>query len=193
MNEPSRPPHHARPALRADAEQNRARILDAARAALVEAHDASLNTIAKRAGVGPGTLYRHFPNREALLLAVYRHDVEDLVEAAPTLLTSHPPLAALHLWFEQLAAYGRVKHGLSGAFSAATSADLSGEYYSQVIGAIRLLLSAGQRAGAIRADVDAEEVLLLVGFLWRIDAPDWERRSRHMLDLVLDGLKKQPK
>ena len=72
--------------MRSDAEQNRARILEAARTALAESADASLNSIAKLAGVGPGTLYRHFPNREALMLAVYREDVRQLVEAAPALL-----------------------------------------------------------------------------------------------------------
>lgn len=189
---PQRSQEERRPALRTDAEQNRTRILEAARSALVEAHDASLNSIAKRAGVGPGTLYRHFPTREALMLAVYRQDVQALVEAAPVLLASHPPFEALHLWFEHLASYGRVKHGLASAFSAATSADLSGEYYSQVVGALQLLLNAGQTSGQIRTDIEADEVLLLLGFLWRIEAVDWERRSRRLLTLVLDGLRSQP-
>src|ERR1700744_72945 len=97
--------------MRSDAEQNRARILAAAAAALAESSDATLNSIARRAGVGQGTMYRHFPNREALLLAVYRQDVQAVIDAAPALLAAHPPAEALRQWFGRLASYGRVKHG----------------------------------------------------------------------------------
>jgi AcrR family transcriptional regulator len=134
-------------------------------------------------------MYRHFPNREALLLAVYRQDVEALVDAAPGLLETHPPLQALRLWFDRLASYGRIKYGLAGAFEAATRAGLSGEYYGRVTGAIALLLGACQRAGQVRPDVDADEVLLLVSFLWRMDNDDAQQRARHLLALVLDGLR----
>ena len=180
----------SQPVRRADAEENRARILDAARAALAASSGASLNAIAKQAGVGPGTLYRHFPTREALVLAVYHHDVRELVEAASTLLAEHPPLDALRLWFERFAAYGRIKHGLADTLHAATRADLSAEYYSPVVEAIALLLGAGQAAGELRRDVSAEEVLQLVGFLWRSDlATDWQACSNHLLVIVLDGLR----
>lgn len=179
--------------MRSDAEQNRARILEVARTALAASSDASLNSIAKLAGVGPGTLYRHFPNREALMLAVYRQDVRELVDAAPALLAGHPPFEALRLWFARLASYGRIKHGLAQILDAVTSADLAGETYGPVVGAITLLLDAGKEAGMVRTDVDADEVLLLVGFLWRIEpGTDWEARSRHMLDLVMDGLRWPP-
>ncbi|MGI8450938.1 MAG: TetR/AcrR family transcriptional regulator [Streptosporangiaceae bacterium] len=182
-----------RPPLRSDAEQNRARILDVARTALAESAGASLNSIAKLAGVGPGTLYRHFPNREALMLAVYRQDVRDLVDAAPALLAEHPPFEALRLWFGRLASYGRIKHGLAQLLDAVTSADLAGETYGPVVDAITLLLDAGKDTGTVRPDVDADEVLLLVGFLWRIDAgADWDARARHMLGLVMDGLRPPP-
>jgi AcrR family transcriptional regulator len=176
-------------AMRADAEQNRARILDAAVAALADSSDATMNSIAKRAGVGQGTMYRHFPSREALLLAVYRQDVQAVIDAAPALLAAHPPAEALRRWFGRLASYGRIKHGVAEAVEAATRADLSSEYYGPVTGAITLLLDAGQAAGEIRPDVDADEVLLLVGFLWRLDNDGWERRASHLLDLVMDGLR----
>ncbi len=181
-----------RPSLRSDAEQNRARILAAARAALTESGAATLSSIAKLAGVGQGTIYRHFPTREALLLAVYRQDVQSVIDAAPALLAAHPPAQALRLWFDRLASYGRIKHGLADALEAATRADLSGEYYGQVAGAITLLLQACQQAGAVRQDVDADEVLLLVAFLWRIDNTAFQTRSRHLLDLVMDGLHPPP-
>jgi AcrR family transcriptional regulator len=175
---------------RADAEQNRARILEVARAALDESGDVTFHAIAKLAGIGQGTLYRHFPSREALILAVHRRDVGELVDAAPLLLAEHPPFEALRLWFDRLASYGRIKHGLAGALHAVTRAQLAGEGYGPVIGAIKQLLDAGQTTGELRPDVTPEEVLLLVGFLWRIDLDeDWATRSRHLLDLVLDGLR----
>jgi AcrR family transcriptional regulator len=181
------------PSLRSDAERNRARILEVARTALTVSRDVTLNSIAKQAGVGQGTLYRHFPNRESLLLAVYRYDVRELIDTAPALLTAHPPLDALRLWFDRLASYGRIKQGVADAVEAATRADLSNEYYGEVTGAITSLLDAGKQTGAVRPDVDADEILHLVGFLWRADADDaWEARARHMLDLVMDGLRRRP-
>ncbi|WP_215541749.1 TetR/AcrR family transcriptional regulator [Amycolatopsis sp. CA-230715] len=175
---------------RSDAEQNHARILAAARAALAESSDATLNSIAKRAGVGQGTMYRHFPNREALLVAVYHQDIREVIDAAPALLAANPPFEALRRWFDRLAAYGRIKHGVAQAVEAATRADLSTTYYREVADVITLLLDAGKADGTVRQDVDADEVLLLVGFLWRMDNHDWEARSAHLLDLVLDALRR---
>lgn len=178
---------------RADAQKNRDRILEVARDALAVSSDASLNSIAKKAGVGPGTLYRHFPTREALVLAVYRHDVQQLVDSAPLLLEEHPPLDALRLWFDRLAYYGRIKHGLADVLHAATSDGLVGETYGPVIGAITLLLRACEEAGSIRSGLDPDDVLLMLGFLWRIDpSGDWEARASRMLDLVVDGLRAKP-
>jgi AcrR family transcriptional regulator len=174
---------------RSDAEQNRARILEAASTALSASSDATLNSVAKLAGVGQGTLYRHFPTREALLTAVYRQDVTELIELAPALLTDHPPVEALRLWFDRLASYGRIKHGAAEAVEAVTRADLSSEFYAPVAAAITMLLAAGQQVGALRPDVDADEVLLLVGFLWRLDNVNWEARAQHLLDILMDGLR----
>lgn len=179
--------------LRSDAQQNRDRILQVARDALTASSHASLNSIAKKAGVGPGTLYRHFPNREALVLAVYRHDVQQLVDSAPALLDGHPPLDALRLWFDRLAYYGRIKHGLADVLHAATSDGLIGETYGPVIGAVTLLLRACEEAGSIRLGLDPDDLLLLMGFLWRIDpSGDWEARAGRLLDLVMDGLRAEP-
>jgi AcrR family transcriptional regulator len=176
--------------LRADAQHNRDRILEAARDAFTASGDASLNSIAKKAGVGPGTLYRHFPNREALVLAVYRHDVQQLVDAAPALLEQHPPWQALRLWFDRLAYYGRIKHGLADVLHSITSDDLVGETYGPVVAAITLLLRACEEAGDIRPAVDPDDVLLMLGFLWRLDpSDDSEARASRMLDLVMDGLR----
>lgn len=178
-----------RTVMRSDAEQNRARIMDVARMALGESTDATLNSIAKRAGVGQGTMYRHFPNRQALLLAVYRRDVEAVIESASALLAQHPPTEALRVWLDRLASYSRIKHGVAQAVEAATRADLSGTYYDRVAGAITLLLDAGKAAGEVRADIDADDLLLLVSFLWGLDDPSFRARSQRLLATVMDGLR----
>ena len=175
---------------RADARQNRDRILEVAREALLATGDASLNSIAKAAGVGPGTLYRHFPNREALVLAVYRHDVQLLVDFAPDLLRDHPPLVALRTWIERLAEYVRLKHGMLEVMRAVKSHDLVSETYGPITDAMALLLKACEDAGSVRPGVDPDDLLLLVGFLWRIEpGDDQAARASRMLDLVIDGLR----
>jgi AcrR family transcriptional regulator len=175
--------------LRADAQQNRDRILEVAREAFAASGEVSLNSIAKKAGVGPGTLYRHFPSREALVLAVYRYDVQKLADSAAELLSAHEPLRALRLWFDRLAYYGKVKHGLADVLHAATSDGLTGETYGPVIGAITLLLRACVSDGSIRPGIDPDDVLLLLGFLWRIDpGGDAGTRAARLLDLIVAGL-----
>ena len=176
--------------LRADAQQNRERILAAAREALAASGDASLNSIAKYAGVGPGTLYRHFPNREALVLAVYRYDVELLADAASKLLADHTPIEAMRLWFGGLAHCGTIKQGLADVLHATTSDGLIGETYEPLIGAISVLLQACTDDGSIRPGHDPDDVLLLLGFLWRIDqGPGSEAKAARLIDLVIDGLR----
>jgi AcrR family transcriptional regulator len=175
---------------RRDVERNRALILDRARATLDADPDAPMHAFAKAAGVGQATLYRHFPTREALVLAVHREDVASLVALAPELLETRPPTLALRLWFDRLSQYGRIKHGLGGALYAATHARLAEEGYRPVVDAIGLLLDAGIADGSFRDDVGPEEVLLLVGFLWRL-APDEDRdaQAARLLDVVVAGLR----
>lgn len=181
-------------AQRSDALDNQARILDAARIAFTESPDATVQSIAKAAGVGQGTIYRHFATREALLLAVYREDVQALIDAAPRLLRKQDdPVDALSLWLTQLAAYGRIKHGASLAVEAATSAGLGSQYYPPVIAALDQLLAAGKATNRLRDDIDADEVLLLVSFLWKIDTgTGWKKTTRHLLAVILDGLRTRP-
>jgi AcrR family transcriptional regulator len=176
--------------LRADAQHNRERILGAAREALAAHGDASLNSIAKKAGVGPGTLYRHFPSREALVLAVYRYDVQQLADAVPELLADHPPVEALRLWFDQLTHDVMIKHGLADVLRAATSDGLAGEIYEPVVGAITLLLTACAQDGSIGPGHDPADILLILGFLWRIDpGPGAETKAARLLDIVMDALR----
>ena len=174
--------------VRSDARENRARILEAARQAFAEAGDTSLNQIAQRAGVGPGTLYRNFPTREALVLAVYQLDVDQLIGLRAGLLATLPPLEALrqldHRPGQRHADEARPRRRLSpGAHQSVTE-----QTYGPVIAAITQLLDAGKRDGTIRADADPGDFLQLTGALWR--APEGEQdRSPRMLSLVLDGLR----
>ncbi len=184
--------HRQTESLRADAQQNRARILAVAIEAFTESSTASLNSIAKKAGVGIGTLYRHFPTREALVLEVYRHEVQQLVDAAPMLLATMPPLDALRAWLDRAAHYGMTKAGLADAFSTVTTSHegLSAETYGLVLGALSLLLHANEQAGTIRAGLDPADVLVLMSFLWRVESiGDWRSRSDRLLDLFMDGLR----
>src|SRR6267378_512053 len=131
---------HRTVAMRADALRNRERILAVAYAAFADDPRVSLNAIAKLAGVGAGTLYRHFPTREDLILAVYRQEVQSLVEAVHDILDAYPPLEALRVWFLRLAGLVRVKHGLGDALQTAAAQDVVNETYAPVTGAIGVLL-----------------------------------------------------
>jgi AcrR family transcriptional regulator len=171
---------------RSDAQQNRAAILAVAREMLIEDGDASLNSIAKRAGVGPGTLYRHFPNREALVLAVFRSEVQKLVDWAPELLRTEPPLVALRRWFQRLAGQIVIKRGLGDALTAVSHDAVTNETYGPVIGAITTLLRAGEADGVIRPGLDPDDVLLMMGCVWRAEGL---AQAERLLDLVIDGLR----
>jgi AcrR family transcriptional regulator len=176
---------------RADAADNRARIIRAARAVIANADEIKLNAIAKEAGVGQGTLYRHFPTREDLLAEVYREDVDELVAAAPVLLAEHEPLTALARWFDRVVEYAQVKRGVFAAVEAAVWRDLSAHSLGPIGDALTTLLDAGKADGAIRSDVDARDVILLIGYLTRLEQAEWDSRARHLLQVVLDGLRRR--
>lgn len=176
--------------LRADAAQNRIQLLETARDAFVESGDISMTALAKRAGVGVGTLYRHFPTKEALIIAVYQHEIRALADAAPELLRGHPALEATKLWFERLAYYGRMKHGVAAIIHGATSEGTEREAWNLVVNAIGTLLNAGAADGIFKPDLIASDVLWIVTFLWRIPSgPDNDESAQRMLSIVLDGLK----
>jgi AcrR family transcriptional regulator len=175
---------------RADATENRARIIEAARSAMAASDEVRLNAIAKQAGVGQGTLYRHFPTREALLAEVYRRDVDELVAAAPALLAAHEPLQALALWFDRVADYAGVKRGVFAAVEVSVWQDLSARSHGPIGDALTLLLDAGQADGTIRPDVDARDVIILIGYLSRLDEAEAATRGPHLLAIILDGLRR---
>jgi AcrR family transcriptional regulator len=178
-----------RASLRADAAGNRARIITAARAAIADGGEVKLNAIARQAGVGQGTLYRHFPTRDDLLAEVYREDVGELVDAAPALLATHAPLTALARWLDRVADYARVKRGVFAAVEAGVSQDLAAHSLGPIGDALTGLLDAGKADGTIRRDVDARDVILLIGYLTRLEQAEWDARSRHLLQVILDGLR----
>lgn len=178
---------------RADAQQNRGRILQAAYDAFAESDDASLNSIAKRAGVGAGTLYRHFPTREALILAVYRHDVQVLADSVAEVLVECEPLDAFRMWFDRLADYVRIKHGLGEALHSAAVQDVVNETYAPVTAAVGELLAACEAAKVLRPGLDPADVLLLMGFLWRVGpGEDGKAQAARLFDLVIDGFRPTP-
>ena len=175
--------------LRADARANRDRLLDVARDALAADPEASLNSIAKAAGVGAGTLYRHFPSREALVLGVYRKEIDALVALVSVLLAQHPPLHAFRTWCERLAEFGRIKHGVADVLHAARSEQDFQETYWPMLGAVRQLMDACEESGEIRPGADAEDFLLLMGFLWKISpSPAGQARVKRIFELIFRGL-----
>ena len=174
--------------VRSDARENRARILAAAREALTADGNTSMNQIAQRAGVGAGTLYRNFPTREALVLAVYQDEVARIIGTVPDLLAGMSPLEALRHWTTDLVDAMRRKHGLGDALSPGAHQAVSEQSYGPVIAAITEILDAGKKDGSIRADADPGDFLQLTAALWRAAAGPEDRAPR-MLALILDGLR----
>jgi AcrR family transcriptional regulator len=178
---------------RSDGRRNRDAILAAALDALTESPDASLNAIAKRAGVANATLYRHFPTREQLVLATYQHEVRNLVDSADQLLREQAPLDALRTWVERLARYAVTKHGLADALRKATTpgSDLSStDTYDSIVAALDRLIQANISAGTLRPGLDADDVILALAGLWQLDPEsDWRGQAQRIYDIVLGGLR----
>ena len=183
-------PTTAKP-LRADARRNRERLLDAALALFLEAGpDVALEAVARRAGVGIGTLYRHFPTREALVEAAYRSEVAHLCGAADELLRDRAPDAALAAFMDRFVDYAAAKRGMKPMLMAVaeSGSDVFADARDQIVGAVATLVDAGISAGAIRSDVDAEDVLRAMGIVWSLPAGQ-EEQARRVLGIVMDGLR----
>ncbi|MER5946745.1 TetR/AcrR family transcriptional regulator [Streptomyces sp. NPDC001904] len=175
---------------RADALKNREVILQVAHDVLAETPDASLNSIAKRAGVGPGTLYRHFPTREALILEVHWQGIERLVAAVDETLAAQPPLEALRSWFTALTGYVRIKHGLGEALHSAAAQEVISASWPPVSAAVGRLLDACAEAGEVRPGLDPVDVIMLLSCLWRTpDTPEGTAQAQRLLDLAIDGFR----
>lgn len=177
---------------RSDAQRNRERILEVALAELSRSPDAPLSLIAKKAGVGQGTFYRNFPDREALVLEVHRQEVRQLTDSAAELVRTREPDRALREWMDRLADFAMAKSGLADALRQATRATGAPARpgYELVVAAIDLLLDACREAGAIRPDVTADDFVLAIAGIWQIDPEgEWRVRSTRLLDIVMDGLR----
>lgn len=178
----------ARP-LRADAQRNRDKLLAVAvQAFAVDGADVSLEAIARAAGVGIGTLYRHFPTRDALIAAAYQNELDRIVGAVPELLAAGPPDAALRAWMDRYVSYMSTKRDLGDALRAliASGGNPFAHSRERLVGAIGELLTAGVAAGAIRPDVLALDVLVGLGGI--TGSADPAQASR-LLDLLMDGLR----
>jgi AcrR family transcriptional regulator len=178
--------------LRADARRNRERLMTAAQAAFTENGEAaSLDDIAKRAGVGPGTLYRHFPSREALLAEVYREGVAGLAQRAAELGETAAPMDALETFLREQVEFARTKRGLGVAVKAMIASDSpTMEWCRDTLrGAMRDLVERAQADGSVRADADPVVVMRLVHAVAYASETAPEQSSA-MLGLVIDGLRK---
>ena len=180
---------------RADTRRNHERILAAALEALTTSGEVSFNAIAKKAGVGVGTVYRHFPTPQSLVLAVYDREVQHLVDVVPTLLETQPPEQAFRAWTGHLARYMMTKRGLAGALSTAATSqqDLFAKAYEAMTGAVSALLEANVRAGTVRAGIDPETVLRgLSGLLHLSRDEDWQSQTEELTDLLWTGMRAEP-
>jgi AcrR family transcriptional regulator len=178
---------------RADALRNRDRLLEAAKTVFsAGGPDASLEAVARNAGVGIGTLYRHFPTREALFEAVYRHEVEELADLAERLKKETRPINALRQWMRSIVKFVATKKGMSTALALAISKDSDLISYSsdRLTRAIGLLLEQAVAAGEIRGDVSAEDLLrAIVGMCYTHDQPGWQKNVLRLVDIFIDGLR----
>ena len=176
---------------RADAQRNRERILEVAKQAFTDSGaTASLDDIAKEVGVGPGTLYRHFPTRDELLEAVYRTEVERLAAAARKFAETMPPIEALRAWMLLFVDYIATKKIIAPALStpAGRPAKVVEASYAPINEAMRTLVKRAIKSGEVRKDVDPVDLLrALVGVAYLESSPDWQQSARRLVDILIAG------
>jgi AcrR family transcriptional regulator len=176
---------------RADAQRNRERILAAAKEAFTRSGaNASLDDIAKQAGVGPGTLYRHFPARDALLEAVYRTEVEKLAAAERKFAETMPPVEALRAWMLLFVDYIATKKIIAPALNTLLGgpSKVVEASYTQIYEGIRALVKRAIKSGDIRRDLDPVDLLkALIGVSYVASSPDWQQSARRLVDILIGG------
>jgi AcrR family transcriptional regulator len=176
---------------RTDAQRNRERILEVAKAAFTRfGADASLDDIAREAGVGPGTLYRHFPTRDALIEAVYRTEVEKLAAAERKFSDSMPPVEALRAWMLLFVDYVATKHLIAPALNTLVggASKLYEGSRGQIQRAIDALVKRAIKSGNIRKDLDPFDLLrALIGVSNVASSPDWQQSARRLVDILIAG------
>jgi AcrR family transcriptional regulator len=188
---PRKPTKRSERKPRADAQINRERILEVAKAAFTRSGaDASLDDIAKQAGVGPGTLYRHFPTRDALIEAVYHTEVGKLAAAQRELSTKLPPIEALRAWMMLFVDYIATKQIIASALNSVVGGPsrLYDSSRVQVSGAIDVLVRAAMKSGDIRKDLEPFDLLrALIGVSNVATGPDWQQSARRVVDILIAG------
>jgi AcrR family transcriptional regulator len=176
---------------RTDALRNRERILEVAKRAFTRyGADASLDDIAKQAGVGAGTLYRHFPTRDALIEAVYRSEVEKLAAAARGFAAAMPPVEALRAWLLLFVDYIAAKHIIAPALNSVAGGPsrLYEGSRSLVQGAIEELVKRAKKSGHVRRDIDASDLLrAVIGVSYVGSGGDWQQSARRLVDILIAG------
>jgi AcrR family transcriptional regulator len=180
---------------RADALRNRERLVEAAKRAFTEVGaQVSLDEIVRRAGVGIGTLYRHFPTRDAVVEAVYRREIGQLADAAKALLQSHRPVDALHAWLELFVDYVATKRVIAPILASAPGgvAALYESSGSLIQAAVTLLLEHAIAAGEIRPDIEPSDMMqALAGLAYGSSTAGWETRTLRLIDVLMHGLRPQ--
>ena len=179
---------------RADAERNRGRLLDAARVAFASGQaSVPLDQIARDAGVGIGTLYRHFPTREALVEALYRKELDDLCASAAELLTGRSPEQALRGWLDRFAGYVAAKREMADAMRAvfASGAVTVSQARGRLAEAVQVILDAGSADGTLRDDVRADDVVaMIVGMFTATSLDGGREQLERMFGLLLDAVRR---
>lgn len=181
--------------LRADARRNRDRLLETAAAAFSEKGvETSLEEIARTAGVGIGTLYRHFPTREHLVEAVYRRELQNLAEAADELSRNHPADIALEQWMLRFVNYMATKRGMASSLKiiASSNSAMFSEGFGRIREAFERLLTAARDAGLIRKDIGEADLMHAMSSIYSIpDSPEWRDSANRLIRLLMDGLRVQ--
>jgi AcrR family transcriptional regulator len=177
--------------------RNRERVLEAAKFVFsAGGRDASLEAVARQAEVGIGTLYRHFPTREALFEAIYRREVQQLADLAATLTAEPDPVEAMRLWMGAMVEFVATKKGMSAALAVAgqTSSDLVASTFETLTKAVGALLDRAVAAGTVRDDIGPDDLLrTLVGMCYTHDKPGWQVNVLRLLDVFIDGLRSPPR
>ena len=183
--------HSDRP-LRADAQRNVDSLLRAALTVFSESGvDAPVREIAERAGVGVGTVYRHFPQRSDLVAGVFRREVDACADSAPALSAEHGSGKALALWIQRYAAFIATKRGLATALHSGDPAfDALPDYFQNRLGpTLRLLLDAAMGAGEVRRDIESDELLRAIASVCMVAGSDGAAGAERMVGLIVDGLR----
>jgi AcrR family transcriptional regulator len=188
---PSKPSQPAQRKPRADAQRNRERILEVAKQAFTRSGaNASLDEIASEAGVGPGTLYRHFPTREELLQAVYRSEIEKLAAAERNFAQSMPAIEALRAWLLMFVDAIETKQIIAPVLSTLIGdpKKVFAASHAQIQEALSVLVKRAIKSGDIRKDIDPTDLLrALVGVAHVTTSPDWQQSAKRLVDILITG------